>query len=183
MQEVWKDIKGYEGLYQISNLGNVKSVNRIVSRGTNFKPVRERILKTGNKDRYRYVMLSKYGKSKTGWVHRLVAQAFIPNPDNLPCVNHKDENPSNNVVDNLEWCDYSYNNSYNNIRVKAAIPKRKAVVQYNKNGEFIRVWAHAREAAEALGINKRAIYECCKGRSQTSGGFIWKRVEDIKETH
>lgn len=112
MQEFWRDIKGYEGLYQISNFGNVKSVERIVKRGTNFKPVCERVLKTGDKDGYKYVILSKNGKTKTGWVHRLVAQAFIPNPDKLPCINHKDENPSNNRVDNLEWCDREYNVNY-----------------------------------------------------------------------
>lgn len=183
MKEIWRDIQGYEGLYQISNLGNVKSVKRIVKRGTNFKPVNERILKAGDNDGYKYIILSKSGKTKTGWIHRLVAQAFIPNPDNLPCINHKDENPSNNAVDNLEWCNYSYNNSYNDMRIKAAIPRRKAILQYNKDGEFIREWSHAREASEELGINKRAIYECCKGRSRTAGGFIWKRVEDMNGKH
>ena len=180
MQEIWRDIKGYEGLYQISNFGNVKSVERIVKRGTNFKPVCERVLKTGDKGGYKYVILSKNGKTKTGWVHRLVAQAFIPNPDNLPCINHKDEHPSNNRVDNLEWCTHSYNNSYNDVRIKAAVSKRKSVLQYTKDGKFIREWSHAREAAEVLGLNKRAIYECCVGRSRTSGGYIWKRKENMK---
>lgn len=180
MQELWRDIKDYEGLYQISNLGRVKSVGRIVKRGTNFKPVCERVLKMGDKDGYKYVILSKSGKTKTGWVHRLVAQAFIPNPDKLLCINHKDENPSNNRVDNLEWCTHSYNNSYNDTRIKAAISRRKPVLQYTKDGKFIREWSHAREAAEVLGLNKRAIYECCVGRSRTSGGYIWKRKENMK---
>lgn len=175
MQEKWVDIKGYEGLYKISSLGRVKSVERIVKRGSNYKPVCERILKSGSNSEYRYVILCKSGKKKTGWIHRLVAEAFIPNPDNLPCINHKDENPGNNEVDNLEWCTKSYNNSYNGARVKAAISKRKPVLQYTKTGEFIREWSHAREAAETLGLSKRAIYECCAGRSKTSGGFIWKR--------
>jgi hypothetical protein len=180
MQEIWRDIKDYEGLYQISNLGRVKSVERIVKRGTNFKPVRERVLKMGDKDGYKYVILSKSGKTKTGWIHRLVAQAFIPNPDDLPCINHKDENPSNNHVNNLEWCTHSYNNSYNDIRIKAARNKRKPIIQYSKDGTFIREWSHAREASEALGLSKRAIYECCVGRSKTSGGYIWKRKENMK---
>lgn len=179
MQEIWKDIKDYEGLYQISNLGRVKSVGRIVKRGTNFKPVCERVLKMGDKDGYKYVILSKSGKTKTGWVHRLVAQAFIPNPDNLPCINHKDENPSNNVVNNLEWCTHSYNNSYNDVRIRAAMDKRKPIIQYAKDGTFIREWSHAREAAEALGMNKRSIYNCCTGRCRTSGGYIWKRKENM----
>ena len=74
----------------------------------------------------------------------------------------------------------SYNNSYNDIRIKAAVSKRKSVLQYTKDGKFIREWSHAREAAEALGLNKRAIYECCVGRSRTSGGYIWKRKENMK---
>ena len=115
MQEIWKDIKDYEGLYQVSNLGRIKSCERIVKRGDNHKPVKERILKMGDKCGYKYVILSKSGKGKTGWVHRLVAQAFISNPDNLSCINHKDENPTNNRVDNLEWCTYRYNNTYNDI--------------------------------------------------------------------
>ena len=179
--EIWKDIKGYEGLYQISNYGNVKSLERIVKRGRNYKPVCERILKTGTNKNYTYAILSKFGKCKTAWVHRLVAEAFIPNPDNLPCINHKDENPKNNNADNLEWCTYSYNNSYNDARVKAAISRRKVIRQYTKDGTFIREWSHAREAAETLGLNKRAIYECCMGRCKTSGGFIWKRVEDTQK--
>ena len=182
MQEVWKDIKGYEGLYQISNFGNVKSLCRIVKRGTNYKPVCERLLKSSLNKGYAYVILSKSGKTKTAWVHRLVAETFIPNPNNLPCINHKDENSSNNNVNNLEWCSYSYNNSYNDVRVRSAITKRKAILQFDKNGNFIKEWSHAREASEALGLNKRAIYECCKGRSKTSGGYIWKRVEDIQKT-
>lgn len=179
MKEIWKDIKNYEGLYQISNFGKVKSVKRVVKRGDNFKPVNERILKHYLHKGYPEVVLSKEGKTKTHSIHRLVAEVFIPNPNNYPCVNHKDENPKNNYVDNLEWCTYSYNISYNNIRVKSAISRRKAILQFTKDGIFIREWSHAREASESLGISKRAIYECCKGRSKTSGGFIWKRIEDM----
>ena len=176
MQEEWRDIKDFEGLYQISNLGRVKSVARIVKRGTNYKPVAERLLKFGGKERGSYfVILSKDGHTCIRYVHRLVAQAFLPNPNNLPVVNHKDENPLNDVVTNLEWCTWSYNNSYNDLRKRAAECKRKPILQYSKDGEFIREWSHAREASEALGISKRAIYECCAGRSKTSGGFIWKR--------
>ena len=175
MQEIWKDIEDYEGLYQVSNKGRVKSLNRIVQRGNNYKPVCERFLKFGNNDGYYFVILSNQGHTKTAFVHRLVAHAFIPNPHNLPCVNHKDENPGNNDVRNLEWCTKSYNNSYNDLRIRAAIKKRKPVLQYSLSGEFIKEWSHAREAAEALGLNKRAIYENCAGRSKSSGGFIWKR--------
>lgn len=102
MIEVWKDIKGFEGYYQVSNLGNVKSF----SRG-------EHLLRLSGGGKYIQVILCKAGKTYARLVHRLVAETFIPNPDNLPCINHKDENPKNNRADNLEWCSYQYNNVYN----------------------------------------------------------------------
>lgn len=179
--KTWADIAGYEGYYKVSNDGEVKSVRRVVKRGSNYKPVEERLLKLGNNHGYRTVALSKNGKVFYYQVHRLVAVAFIPNPNNLSCVNHKDENPANNCVNNLEWCTKSYNNSYNKARIKAAISKRKVVLQFNKDGKFIREWSYAKEAADALNLNKRAIYECCKGRCKTSGGYIWKRKEDIQQ--
>lgn len=117
MIELWKDIKNYEGLYQVSNLGNVKSVDRYVYAGDNsnhkYQHIKERNLKLSGGDKYIQVRLCKNGKIKAFLVHRLVAEAFIPNPDNLPCINHKDENPKNNQAENLEWCTYTYNNEYN----------------------------------------------------------------------
>ena len=117
MKEIWKDIKDFEGRYQISNLGNVKSVARYVSAGANanhdYQYIKERYLRLSGGGKYRQVILCKNGKTYAKLVHRLVAEAFIPNPDNLPCINHKDENPNNNCVDNLEWCSYRYNNVYN----------------------------------------------------------------------
>lgn len=117
MQEIWKDVTGYEGLYQVSNFGNVKSCDRVVLAGMNsnhtYQHIKSKLLKTGG-GKYKQVILCKDGKIKAFTVHRLVAQAFIPNPNNLPCINHKDENPSNNRADNLEWCTYKYNNEYNN---------------------------------------------------------------------
>ena len=109
--EIWKDIEGFEGLYQVSNLGKVKSLSRVLKSGHKWK---EKIVAiTYNKyDKYGRVMLSNGGKTRRFLIHRLVAQAFIPNPDNLPLINHKDENPSNNCANNLEWCTQKYNNSY-----------------------------------------------------------------------
>jgi hypothetical protein len=118
MQEIWKDIKGYEGLYQISNLGNVKSLPRKVN-----KRKCEEIIKVptiSNKGYYR-ISLCKNGKIKYYAIHRLVAEAFIPNYDNLPCVNHKDCNTKNNIVDNLEWITYKDNNNYKNHHLKTHI--------------------------------------------------------------
>ena len=106
MQEIWKDIEDYEGLYQVSNLGKVKSLPKLVNRKNNSKYLtNEKILKPLSFG-YARVILS----NKSYSVHRLVAEAFIPNPNNLPIINHKDGNKQNNCIDNLEWCDYSYNN-------------------------------------------------------------------------
>jgi len=182
-EELWRDIPGYEGLYQVSSFGRVKSLYRIMKRKRNFITINERFLKLGLNRGYATIALANRGNVKYYQVHRLVAQAFIPNPNNLPCVNHKDENPSNNHVDNLEWCTKSYNNSYNEARIKAAVPRRIPILQYDKKGRFIKEWSHAREAAETLNLNKHAIYECCVGRSKTSGGYIWKRKEHIQKKH
>ena len=114
MEEFWKDIEGYEGWYQVSSQGRVRSVERYVNyKKTGLSNRKSRILKA-KKDYYGYMVvnLSVNCKVKTMKIHRLVADAFIPNPDNLPCVNHKDEDKTNNFVDNLEWCSVAYNNTY-----------------------------------------------------------------------
>lgn len=108
MQEIWKDVKGYEGLYQVSNLGRVKS---LTGNKKNYG-IYGKILKGINNRNYLRVSLSKNGKPKIISIHRLVAETFIPNPNNYPYINHKDENPSNNCVDNLEWCTPDYNTNY-----------------------------------------------------------------------
>lgn len=105
-KEIWKDIKNYERFYQISNLGNIKNYRN--------KLLQPRINKSG----YNRVILHKDKHGKEFLVHRLVAEAFIPNPNNLPCINHKDENKANNCVENLEWCTQKYNSNYGNIRIK-----------------------------------------------------------------
>lgn len=113
MKEMWKDIPGYEGLYQVSNLGNIRSLK--YAGGNKVK-----LLKQATTNGYKQVQLSKNGKGKNHLVHRLVAIAFIPNPNNLPVVNHKDENPSNNNVDNLEWCTQEYNINYGTRNERAS---------------------------------------------------------------
>ena len=116
MVEIWKDIKEYEGYYQVSNFGNVKALTRKIPSGRTenhaYNILQEHLMRfcVG---KYCQVHLSKEGKTVPKLVHRLVAEAFIPNPNNFPCINHKDENPKNNCVENLEWCTYKYNNEYN----------------------------------------------------------------------
>lgn len=173
MNEIWKDIVGYEGLYQVSNLGRIKSLSRFKKCGKEntigyIKP--ECILKP-NKQKSGYCYITLKGKqTKFTTIHRLVAQAFIPNPNDYPCVNHKDENKSNNNVYNLEWCTKAYNNSYNNKDQRCCKP----VLQYDLNGNFIKEWKSAREVYNVLKIQYKNISKCCKGERNKAGGYIWK---------
>ena len=162
--EIWRDIDGYNGMYQISNKGRVKSLYN----GS------ERILKLWDNGRgYLRVYLTKENTSKYIRVHRLVARAFIPNPHNLPEVNHKDENKKNNYVENLEWCDRRYNVNYGSRNERVS----KKILQYSKSGEFIREWQGAREVERVLGIDNSHINACCRGKQKSAYGFIWKYKE------
>lgn len=135
MIEVWKDIKGYEGLYQVSNLGRVKSLSRKVNdfRGKDTRTMRERIMKQRIRNTYYIVQLKKDGTRKTCQVHRIVGVMFIPNPDNKPVINHLDYNPKNNRVDNLAWCTQKENINYSIDRMK----HRKSVTHTNTGERYI----------------------------------------------
>lgn len=179
INENWKPIEGYEGLYEVSNLGNVRSITRII----NGRIYKERYLhQTVSGNHYKTVTLSYNGKQKTYAVHRLVAETFIPNPDNLPQVNHKDENKTNNRIVNLEWCDNKYNCNYGthnenlskSLKGKPKSQRALPVARYSKEGELIAVYYGAMEAARRTGINQSNITKCCKGKQKTCGGYIWK---------
>lgn len=136
MKEEWKSI--YNDNYSVSNTGIVKSNERIVSTSTGIRKYKERILKPDiSKDGHLRVTLCDAGTSKKIFVHRLVAEAFIPNPNNFPVVNHKDENPSNNNVNNLEWCSVAYNNAYNNRHQRIGDTEGFDINIYDKNNIFI----------------------------------------------
>jgi hypothetical protein len=176
--EVWKDIIGVEGCYQISNLGRVKSLERYTENG---RHVLERILKTRvNKQGYEYVSIQKNNKRVSIKIHRTVAQAFILNPSNFLEVNHKDENKLNNCVDNLEWCDRRYNANYGTAMARAA--KTRAdnhileINQYTLDGKFIKRWRSPIDIERASNKKMRAtnIIACCRGKYKTSYGYIWK---------
>lgn len=168
MDEIWRDIEGYEGLYQISNKGNVKSLYK----GS------ERILRPwDNGCGYMNIGLFKNGMLKCIKVHRLVAITFIPNPYKLPEVNHKDENKKNNCVDNLEWMIHRDNLNYGTRNERAGYSRSKPILQYSKSGEFIREWQGSREVERVLGIYNTSIIQCCKGNRKSAGGFIWKYKE------
>ena len=167
MVEIWKDIVGYEGLYKVSNLGNVMS----------FWHKKPKLIKQiKDKKGYLRVGLKLYNKpQKLIFVHRLVCQSFIPNPNNLPCVNHKDENPSNNNVNNLEWCSYQYNINYGTANERRAKKHSIPVLQYDKNGNFINDYPSIKDAERKTGINHQNICNVCRGkRYKSAGGYIWK---------
>lgn len=188
MKEIWKDIEGYVGLYQVSNLGRVKSLERICWNGQGYYKLKERILKHHN-DRLGYarVTLCKEGICIGCSINREVARAFIENKNNYPCTNHKDENPRNNHVDNLEWCTYKYNNNYGTARERSvqntdykAIgkAKEKPVAQYTLAGSLIKYWDRALDIQKVLGYENSAIAKCCNNRQASAHGFMWRYVKD-----
>lgn len=180
-KEIWKDIPGYEGLYKASNLGRIKSLpKRKNGRCAGFYIMRERILKPQQSGcGYLFVRLATMvnGKINKEYVHRVIATAFITNPNNLPQINHKDENRTNNHVDNLEWCDAKYNMNYNGKAYRTAECHRTKVAQYTLNGEYITTYPIMTIAAISIGKTSRFasnISACCKGTVKSSHGYIWK---------
>lgn len=181
MVEIWKDVVGYEGLYQVSDQGNVRSLN-----WKNQGFTHNLYLKHHPRG-YRQVELYKDGTSRMLTVHRLVAQAFIPNPDGLTVVNHKDEDKSNNAVTNLEWCTSQRNfwHSWDMHHSSRPLKKPKTrsnsgyarhpekVLQMDLAGNIIRVWDSAAAAAKERSYNNWSILQCCKGKRTTAYGFKW----------
>ena len=168
-KEIWKDIPNYEGLYQISNYGRIKSLYNYKRNGTN-------ILKPRIKKGYYCIGLRKKGKRKWIGIHRLVGQTFIPNPNNYPCINHKDENPLNNYVENLEWCTVKYNNCYGTRieRARNSIKTKRKVLKYDLKGNFIKEYESISEAGRKNKILPSGIVSCCKGKYNNCGGYVWK---------
>ena len=190
LEEEWKDIENYPN-YQISNLGRVRNKikNRIIKPSFN------------NKTGYLQNILCKNNKKKLFLVHRLVAEAFIPNPDNKPQVNHISGIKTENIVSNLEWCTRSENIkhsfklglSHSNFKTKSGdkhhfygkhhkedakrkmkISHYKKVFQFDKNNNFIKEWNGIKEVEKILKISNGNISECCRGNRKTAGGYIWR---------
>ena len=181
--KMFTDIKKYKGKYQIDENGNVKSLNYRGNTKTEhlLKPIKR-------ENGYLYVDLYDFdGKHHKENIHRLVAETFIENPNNLPCVNHKDENKENNSVNNLEWCTHKYNSNYgtnpqkmsnnakNNPTWQIAVEKSKIKVnQYDLDGNYIKTWNSFAEIAQYFNItNASNIVACCKGKKKTSYGYKW----------
>lgn len=171
--EIWKPVKDYEGLYEVSNLGRVKSLNYKNSN-------KEKILKQGlTAKNYCQISLCKNKEIKHLYIHRLVAQAFIPNPNNLLLINHKDENPLNNIVSNLEWCDKKYNNNYGNCKEKHSLKVSIPIKQFDLNGNYIKTWNSMKDAQESLKVSRGNICLCCKGIRNKTGGYKWGYANDV----
>lgn len=186
----WKNIKGFVGLYQIHNSGIVRSLDRKVWNRNGYKLESGKILKPNILAKgYFQVYLTNAGITKCLQVHRLVAEAFIPNPQNLPQVNHKDENKSNNRVDNLEWCTQEYNTNYGTCTQRIsnahkALQKGKRVVQIDKCSQtIIATYPNSAIAMEQTGIDASAIKKVCLNRPKfkTAGGYIWRHADDIPD--
>ena len=187
MEEVWKDIEGYEGLYQVSNFGNVRSLN-----WRNTGKAKNLFLKEHKRGYYHVELKNDEGR-KAFLVHRLVASAFIENPNNYPNINHKDENKRNNSVENLEWCTCSYNvryslklhperHAYNGGHRKGCRYKGKnsgkKIVQLTLDGTLVKEWISSRTIFIETGMSDWSISECCRGKRHKVYGYIWQYADE-----
>ena len=180
MIEIWKEIKGYEGLYQVSNLGNVRSMNFLKKKIVQNLKIKE------DSNGYLSAMTQVKSIQKRYRVHRLVAMAFIPNPENLTDVNHKDCDKKNNAVSNLEWVSRkrNMNHAWENGRMKITRHMEgktgilhhlsKPVIQFDIFGGIVGEFAGLSEAEIITGVNHSSIMRVCKGRNKSAGGFTWK---------
>lgn len=168
MKEIYKDIKGYEKLYQVSNIGNVKSLYK------------NRLLKPSIENGYLYVILYKDKQPTHKRIHRLVTETFIDNPKNLPQVNHKDEDKLNNNVNNLEWCDNRYNVMYGTALTRAKESRSTSIKKQSKAVQCVEtgiIYPSIMEAERRTKIYHGYIIHVLKGRQKTAGGYHWKYVE------
>lgn len=187
MKELWKDVPGYEGLYQVSNLGRIKRLPyQTIGRTKGRKKEYIRVFRGGvlkpylGKNGYYVINLYSNGKYLRDYLHRIIAKTFIPNPNNYPCINHKDEVRTNNNVDNLEWCSYSYNNTYGNARDKFAKSysrnHSRAVEMLSLSGEKIREFSSVKEAAIFVGGTYKSIDRAIAKTRKTAYGYIWNLI-------
>jgi len=191
MKEIWKDIHGYEGVYMISNIGRVKSLERNVKFGNQIRTIKENIRKNKKKSNgYLFIQLFTNHKDRCCYIHRLVAMSFCDGYFKKADVNHKDGNKSNNVYTNLEWCTRSENIIHSVKVLGNKLGPRKGgihynsipIIQFDKDGKFIKYWNSASDAS-IIGINESNIRAClygtCKhGKRITAGGFKWKYAKE-----
>lgn len=175
---IWKDVIGFEGLYIVNKHGEIRSVDHYVKCNTGRRLVKGKTIKPCDRGNgYPFVTMGKNGKQYNMSIHRVVAMAFLPNPENLPEVNHKDTNSFNFDLDNLEWCDRKYNNNYANRAYKSGEKRRRRVEQI-KDGFVIRVWNSLSEIGKECKLSIGNISECCNGRRNSVGGYNWRFKEE-----
>lgn len=178
ISEIWKDVKGFDG-YEISNLGNIKRNGRL--------------LKLSAWNQYKTIRLRTESNEKTVYIHRLVAMAFIPNPENKPMINHIDGNKLNNTVSNLEWCTRQENEIHawkhglkeriretakENLKIaRMHVHTKKPVTQMTLDGKVIKLWDSASDVMKEIGIDASGITKCCKGKLKKTGGYKWQYTE------
>lgn len=195
--EIWKDIEGYEGLYQVSNLGRVKSLTRVVPFTNRWgQPMtrieKEHIMKTKIQNNGYEVLCLRNSGAKWFSVHRLVAMAFIPNPENKPQVDHINGDKTLNIVSNLRWVTAAENaanplwvehsknitdETRRKLSEKSYRSHNKPIIQYDLDGEMVGMFDSAAIASRFYGMSKSKIYQCCKGKAKTAYGYIWKYKE------
>lgn len=182
--EFWEDVKGYEGLYKVSNLGRIKAINKY------YRHTEKNLKQITRKDGYKQIGLFKNGIGKNFYVHKLVAEAFLdknnfkymPDENRVQIdlkklqVNHKDENKTNNCIENLEWCTIKYNNNYGTLieRQRKAKNRVKGVIQLKLDGSYINKFYSISEASRETGVTRTSIGECCRGERKQTGGYKWK---------
>lgn len=167
MDEIWKDIEGFEGLYQISNLGRVRRTET------------EKIIKSHfSRGGYLFMRLYKGRKYHNMLIHRMVAKAFIENPYCLPQVNHLDENKANNKAENLEWCSISHNINYGTRNEKISQKLGKSVLQTDLYGNVLNSFHSLHEAQRKTGVDYRNIHKCCKHKIKSVGGYKWRYADE-----
>lgn len=162
--EEWKDVVGYEGLYQVSNLGKVRS---------HYKDKWRIISDCTTKYGYKVVLLYKDKKRTQSRVHRLVAEAFISNPQNYPYINHKDENPANNCVENLEWCTAKYNSNYGTATKRRTEKLMIPILMFDIDGNILKAFNSIVDAERELKYNHECISRCCSGKILSYKNCIW----------
>ena len=185
MEEVWKPIKGYEGLYEVSNTGKVRSLDRQIEYTfcgkKHLRTIRGTVLKPKSNPEYHSVSLCKNGVTRTELVHRIVASAFIPNPNGLSEVNHIDENKANNSVENLEWCTRIENVRHGTGNARSAVTRSKPIAQYTLDGTLVKVYPSLSAVEREHGWSTSNISNAARGYGECKHpyGFDWQYVSEV----